>query len=168
MSSTGALVVNAAEMLRVPGTNRHIDVVLAPSAVRLDDGRLAGDIEIELDLDSTLDGIVVTGRLVAPWHGSCRRCLRELDGVAGVDVQELYQVRVTDPDAFPIVDGQLDLTEMVREDVLLELPDAPLCRHDCAGLCPVCGIDRNEASCSCDTTVRDDRWAALGELRLDD
>ena len=75
---------------------------------------------------------------------ACRRCLRPLDGVVVADVDELYQEHVTDPDAFPIEDGQLDLAPMVRETVLLELADAPLCRHDCAGLCPSCGIDRND------------------------
>ena len=63
---------------------------------------------------------------------------------------------------------QIDMAPAVREYVLLELPDGPLCRDDCAGICPVCGIDRNEASCDCDTSVRDHRWAALDELRLDD
>jgi uncharacterized protein len=56
----------------------------------------------------------------------------------------------------------------VREYVVLELPDDPLCRDECAGICPVCGIDRNSGSCECDTTVRDERWSALDDLRLDD
>ena len=51
---------------------------------------------------------------------------------------------------------------------LLELPDDVLCRDDCAGICPVCGIDRNTGACDCDTTVRDDRWAALDGLQLDE
>lgn len=161
-------MVNAVELLRVPGARRCIDAELAPTDVGLDDDRLTGDIGVALELDVTLDGIVVSGRLIARWHGTCRRCLGDVHGVADIDVAELYQVVITDPDAFPIVDGQLDLTEMVREDVLLELPDTPLCGDDCAGLCPVCGIDRNESSCTCDGTVRDDRWAALDQLRLDD
>jgi uncharacterized protein len=51
---------------------------------------------------------------------------------------------------------------------LLELPNDVLCRDDCAGICPVCGIDRNAGTCDCDTTVRDDRWAALDGLQLDE
>ena len=54
---------------------------------------------------------------------------------------------------------------MVREEVLLGVPDAPLCRPDCAGLCPTCGADRNVGPCDCDTAVRDERWAALDQLR---
>ena len=57
---------------------------------------------------------------------------------------------------------------MVREDVLLGVPDAPLCRADCPGLCPVCGADLADGPCDCDTTVRDERWAVLDQLRVDD
>ena len=66
-----------------------------------------------------------------------------------------------DEDAYLIVDGQLDLVPLVRETALIELDLERQCRDDCAGLCPVCGVDRNETTCDCDTTVRDDRWAAL-------
>ncbi len=63
---------------------------------------------------------------------------------------------------------QIDLAPAVREYVLIELPDGPLCRDDCAGICPECGADRNEAPCECDTSVRDERWSALDDLRLPD
>jgi uncharacterized protein len=110
----------------------------------------------------------VTGAVRAPWTGVCRRCLAELHGVAEVELDELYQIEVVDPDAFPIVNGQLDLAPMVRETTLLELDRELLCRADCAGLCPVCGADRNTERCDCETAVRDERWAALDELVVDD
>ena len=72
-----------------------------------------------------------------------------------------------DPEAFPIENGQLDLAPMVREEVLLGVPDAPLCRDDCAGICPSCGADLNDGPCGCTTTVRDERWAVLDQLRDD-
>ena len=57
---------------------------------------------------------------------------------------------------------------MVREYVLLDLPDLPLCKDDCAGICPNCGIDRNVGTCDCDTPVTDPRWSALENLKLDE
>ena len=57
---------------------------------------------------------------------------------------------------------------MVREYVLLDLPEAPLCKDDCAGICPNCGIDRNSATCDCGAVTADPRWAALENLTLDD
>ena len=67
-----------------------------------------------------------------------------------------------------IEDGQLDLVPLVRETVLLELDLERQCRDDCAWLCPGCGIDRNVDSCECDTSVADDRWAALEGFVADD
>src|SRR6185503_2718270 len=131
-------------------------------------------VAVDLTLVSTIDDIVVTGHLAVAWSDECRRCLQPLSDTLVVDVDERYAEedptgrRRVDPQAFPIEHGQLDLAPMVREEVLLAVPDAPLCRPDCAGLCPTCGADRNVAPCDCDTAARDDRWAALDELKLED
>jgi uncharacterized protein len=85
--------------------------------------------------------------------------------VLNIEVHELYQLVVTDPDAFAIHNDQIDLAPMVRETVLIELPDAPLCRIDCAGLCPTCGVDFNVDQCGCAAPIVDARWAALDALR---
>jgi len=55
---------------------------------------------------------------------------------------------------------------MVRDALLLELPLAPLCDAECAGLCATCGANRNQTRCSCVTTDLDPRWAALRSLEL--
>ena len=62
---------------------------------------------------------------------------------------------------------EIDLEPLARETVVLELPQAPLCREDCLGLCPDCGVDRNEGTCSCEPP-RDPRWSVLDELRTTD
>jgi uncharacterized protein len=156
------------ELLRHPGTERHVELSVEPASIDVHDDRITGPVAVSLDLASTIDGVEVRGTVVVPWASTCRRCLRPVEGIAVADVDELYQERVVDPDAFAIEGDHLDLTPMVRELALLELPDAPLCRDDCAGICPVCGVDRNEAACDCDTTVRDERWSVLDHLRLDD
>jgi uncharacterized protein len=111
------------------------------------------------------DGIVVDGTVSVPWHGVCRRCNEPTGGVSVSEVHELYQRTLTDPDAFEIVGEQLDLRPVARELVLLDTPATPLCRPDCAGLCPTCGINRNEGSCNCDGPPADPRWAALDQLK---
>ena len=65
-------------------------------------------------------------------------------------------------------DKDVGLVPVVREYVLLDLPDAPLCKDDCAGICPNCGIDRNTGTCDCETSATDPRWSALEGLQLDD
>ena len=59
----------------------------------------------------------------------------------------------------------LELNDVLREFVLLALPMQRLCSENCKGICPECGQNRNQNECSCRTTVVDNRWAALKELR---
>ena len=162
------LWVNAIELLRQPGSERAVDATILAEPLGVAHDRLDGDIDVELILESMNDGIVVKGVVRAPWSTGCRRCLKDLQGVAAVDVDELYQIELTDDDAYPIENGQLDLTSMVRELAMIELDAEQVCAVSCAGLCSVCGIDRNSASCDCDTSVTDHRWAALDGLVLDD
>jgi uncharacterized protein len=165
---TPALRINAIELLRSPGSSRAIDVSLPPDAIDLDDQRIAGEIGVALTATSSVDGIAVHGSVLAPWQGQCKRCLRDVSGVAAATVDEIYQHEPYLDDAVEIVGDQIDLAPVTREYVLLELPEAPLCRDDCAGICPTCGSDRNDSPCSCDTAVRDPRWGALEGLELDD
>jgi uncharacterized protein len=161
------LVVHAAELLRRPGSERDVILAVAPEELDIVDERLVPDtpIEVSLHLESLSDGIVVRGSVSVVWQGVCRRCLRAVSERDVANVHELYQVLVTDPDAFAVVGDLLDLVPMVREHALLSLPLSPLCRPDCAGLCPHCGLDLNEGSCDGAVAPRDDRWAALDALR---
>ena len=70
----------------------------------------------------------------------------------------------SDEELYPIVDETIDLGLLARDAVVLELPMAPLCREDCAGLCVQCGANRNEGDCGC-VAPRDPRWANLDVLR---
>jgi uncharacterized protein len=93
-----------------------------------------------------------------------------VSGELVVDVHERFSDRPPaneppeDDDMYPIVDDRVDLGPLVRDAIVLELPMAPLCRDDCAGLCPVCGANRNEGDCGC-VAPRDPRWANLDVLR---
>jgi uncharacterized protein len=162
------LRVNAIELLRQPGTERPVDATIPAEPLGVVHERLDGDIGVAVVLASMNDGIVVKGSVRAPWSSACRRCLKDIAGVAVVGVDELYQIELTDEDAYPIENGQLDLTAMVRELALIELDAEQVCAEDCAGLCPACGINLNTTSCECDTTVTDHRWSALDGLVLDD
>ena len=162
------LVVNALELLRRPGSHKALSVDVPPVDIDLgDEERLSADdeISIELTCESTTDAVVVSGTIRVATRGVCRRCLRDVEGELAIGVHETYQETRTDPDAFPIENDQIDLRPMIRESVLLDVPEAPLCRPDCPGLCPVCGADLSTESCSCVIETLDPRWSALSELR---
>jgi uncharacterized protein len=164
------LLVNAVELARQPGAIRRVDTVVALAELDAVDPHLGGDsgdaadVAVDLTLESTLDDIVVTGTLTVEWSDECRRCLRPLADALRIVVEERY-TDSPELDEFPITNGQIDLRPMVREEVLLAIPDAPLCRDDCPGLCPVCGIDLQSSLDHGHPEERDERWAVLDQLR---
>ena len=170
-SPLSGLVVNVAEVLRRVGNVKDIDVEIESSLLDVNDERIAAqDVPITFHLESTNTGIVVRGTVSAKYHDRCRRCLKEVHERVSVQIAELYQRELTDPDAYPLEGEQLNLAPLVREHLLLSLPDGPLCRADCPGLCPVCGADKSnpaEADCGCSVGAADPRWAALDALKND-
>lgn len=173
-------VVHVARLRRVPGTRWHEvrtgpadpeGVIVARSPAESSVPRGA-DALCELTLESFHGGVMVTGTVECPWRGSCRRCAVPLEGTLRIQVRERFcdvapgSAAPDDEEAYPIVDDTVDLAPMVRDAVVLELPLAPLCRPDCRGLCPYCGIDRNVEECRCEPPV-DPRWASLDALRSD-
>ena len=125
-------------------------------------------VSVNLTLQSHPGGITARGSLKVTWHGTCRRCSARVEGDLDITVHERFrdQGGLEDEETYPIEHDFVDLAPLVHDAVFLELPLAPLCREDCQGLCPQCGIDRNEGSCDCLPPI-DPRWATLDALRLD-
>jgi len=120
---------------------------------------------LDLVLEAVEGGIVVGGTARAPWRSECRRCLGPMDGEIAAEVEELFVTDSEEGETYPILGDHIDLEPMVREVLVLGLPMAPVCRPDCAGLCPTCGVDRNRGPCACPAGETDPRWAALDALR---
>jgi uncharacterized protein len=112
------------------------------------------------------EGVVFRGTLHAPWRSVCSRCLQPVAGEVAVHVDELFEVAPLAGETYQLDDDALDLLPLVRDALLLDLPTAPLCREDCAGICPECGADRNTTACACGSVEPDPRWAALRSLEL--
>ena len=164
------LMVNISQLRHQPAGKKHERL-----AAELDDLRVTGSsvpagasVEVDVDLLKVESAVEVRGHVRAPWIGECARCLRPVRGELDVAVREVFVKDPIEGETYPIEGDQIDLEPLARETVALELPQVPLCVEDCLGLCPVCGVDRNESPCTCDTTPRDPRWAALDQLLTDD
>lgn len=109
---------------------------------------------------------------------ACDRCLKPVELPIGASVQLMVErgesrrgevgERELKRDDLGVLEVEGDSFEsalLVREQIVLELPAKPLCRSDCAGLCPRCGGDRNLGECTCDDAPADPRWEALVALR---
>ena len=166
-------VDTARELSRRPGTmKRWVRDVPAPADFGLEViGVPAGDpIHVDLRLESVVEGVLASGTVVADVVGECSRCLGPVTDHVEVDLTELYAypASVTDEttdedDVSRIVDEKIDLEPAVRDAVLLELPNAPLCREDCPGV--PSPDEQAWAFVPAGTTHEriDPRWAALQE-----
>jgi uncharacterized protein len=166
---SGSVVVSVADLLPHPGEKKRVerDVILDGLAVSGSAVPEGAAVHLDLELQAVNDGIVAVGTVRAPWQGECRRCLQRATGEVVAEVQEIYERDPVEGETRQLTGAVVDLTELVRDSVLLELPLAPLCRADCAGLCPSCGANHNETTCDCVVDTKDPRWAALDDLRLD-
>ncbi|MFN7210762.1 MAG: YceD family protein [Aggregatilineales bacterium] len=133
--------------------------------------RVAEDVTVDflrgaLRFSRTSRGILVQGLLHSQVVVECSRCLTETPALLTIQLEELYLLQPNTYAEFTIgEDGVLDLAPLLRQEIILETPTTPLCKPDCLGLCPECGQNLNEGTCSCQREVIDPRLAALKALR---
>ncbi len=157
----------------------RFDETFAPGAIEFFDPQLRQSTPIVATgaaqlTESTLE-IAVSGHVSTTMEVACDRCLELTPFPIDADFKLLYQparneapgeVSLAEPDAevgFYEGDG-IELSDVLREEILLLLPMQRVCREDCKGICPVCGQNRNQVECQCHQEVTDDRWAGLRNL----
>ena len=170
------MIINVSQFLRSEvGATRDVTVddTVPPLSEKVD---LTQSVSGNLELIRTNRGILARANLTMAVRLDCSRCLDPFVESLGISFSEEY-VPVVDVDTgaptnipheshtFLINERhELDLREAVREYGLLELPMKPLCKTDCAGLCPRCGTNRNTSSCTCVVDAEDGRFAVLRAL----
>ncbi len=121
----------------------------------------------EVTLLRTDKGIFVSGTVDTMFKAVCSRCLVPMEQPLTLHIEEEYSSDA-DESAFTISGGkEIDLSEAVRQYLLLAIPMKPLCREDCAGLCPTCGHNLNLGPCNCPPRDIDPRLAKLAMLVSD-
>jgi uncharacterized protein len=142
-----------------------------PSDIRLDD-RFDAPVEVRVRLEKTARQVIVRSEIAASGTFSCDRCLAPFRqgvecGYATVYIHDgddagrfpPEEVRLIKPDTTVI-----DLSDDVREMVVLSIPLKLLCREDCRGLCSSCGADLNVARCGCRSENANLPWQGLEKL----
>lgn len=133
-----------------------------------------GPVTGEITVENTGSLLLVRGRARVVLGLSCTRCLGEFERALTVEIGEEFAAEGADPEvatvdreepeASAISDYVLDVTELVRQQVVMNAPLAAVCRADCAGICPRCGRNLNEGPCGCTPEVEDSRWTKLRDL----
>jgi uncharacterized protein len=147
-------------------------------AVHIDPLSLGGEpyeaqpaaIPVRLDVSRMMgNGYALRLAFEASLAGACMRCLEDATPEIEIDAREVDRPGGGEELSSPYVqDERLDLAAWARDAFALALPNQVLCRDDCAGLCPVCAIDLNEAGPEhSHEQGPDPRWAKLSELKLE-
>lgn len=173
------LVLDARKLPRRPGSMVTVTrSAPAPADLGIAMARVpeGSPVDLDLRLESVLEGVLVTGTADVTVSAECSRCLDPFDWHEEFDLTELFRYPATDhkgaiveepqetDDPLPVLqDDLIDLEPVLRDAVVLSLPLAPLCSEDCLGLCPACGV-RLEDDPTHTHESQDPRWAALAAL----
>ncbi|SDL33933.1 YceD family protein [Tessaracoccus oleiagri] len=165
-------VFDVHEVGRRAGSMKEFDVTL-PAPADLVSGLIGvpedSDVQLHLRLEAVVEGVLATGTADVELSGQCSRCLTDIDGEDTFDFQELYFYpgHEVEEDDKLIVDETVDVEEPLRGAVVLDLPFTPLCREDCLGLCPECGVNLNDDPTHDHADAVDPRWEKLAGLSED-
>jgi uncharacterized protein len=136
---------------------------------------IAGSVVVDARLEKTGKQIYLTAAAKATGSFSCDRCLAGFQQELAPRYRMTYLLDVGEAEQFDPAEVQvispsltvIDITEDVRQTLLLAVPLKLLCRDECRGLCPICGANRNTVSCECTDQPADSRWDALKNLRTE-
>jgi uncharacterized protein len=172
------MVLDVRELLKTPGSRIECEVCFTlPEAEGL---VLLSPVSGTIAVANSRRHLILTGRVGASASLECSRCLSPLDVPLEVDVEAACEIEYSEPGAgarlVPEEEdeslavfgmGSVDLGELVRQELTIHLPLQSICRPDCRGICPRCGVNLNEETCRCPGGEPDPRLAVLRNL-LDD
>ena len=159
--------------------SKHVDTEIAPDEIDfgLENVRTVSPIQLSCEIERSDFRTDVTGNIAAKFEIDCTRCLEAVKfpldfrfDVEFVDAEHFgtsgeHEIDAKDLSTDALPSEQLELSELAREQILLNLPEQVFCNDDCKGLCEICGTNRNLIDCNCKETEVDPRWSALKDLK---
>lgn len=164
--------VDVSNALRFPGQEYPLN-----EDVLVDKMELSGDpihftdVSVRGAMVGAEEQVSVRADVAATLVSRCVRCLQPVNRPVQAKLDAVFARAQDpeDPDLYVFEASTIELTDSVRDALLLELPIRILCKGDCAGICPKCGIDRNAQSCACQEGGEvANPFAALKEFLRDD
>jgi uncharacterized protein len=156
------LRIDVADLLARSGSRRPLVREATMAGLGVSAARVVEPIHLDLMLERVPDGVVARGAITAHWSGECSVCLGDLSDDLGVAVSELFETHWVDGETYPLLGHEIDVEQLVRDAVLLELPLAPTCASTGAEPCQPVDVNGDTD----DGPPVDPRWSALSELEL--
>lgn len=149
------------EIDRIPdgGIDMHAEEPASLYGVDEALARFTSPVIIDVHADFLSGQLLVRGSIRAETAAVCSRCLKELSHPVRID-EYAFDCDASKGDI-------IDLTENIREHIIIALPMKELCSEECKGLCPRCGKDLNVSGCDCSEKRVDPRFGGLDKLKFD-
>ncbi len=168
------------ELREIDSFPAHVFLEGNPEKLVLDYNGIRGikEIAVSLEIQKTDEEYFCQGEIEARVRLECARCLREFDSriknktnfiICSESLHAARSGQGIDNEDYVFFQGpdlQADLTDIVRQSIILAVGMKPLCSEDCRGLCPNCGVNLNEQTCSCIAEKGDPRWESLKKLHM--
>ena len=155
--------IDVADLLAHPGARRDVSVSDVVEGLVGTSATVPGPVTVTVRLERINEGIVVRGTVEATWVGQCSYCLGDLEESVSLHADELFEAAPEEGETYPIQGYEIDLEQLVRDTVLLELPLAPHCEEPClAEADPSAPTDDDDSG----DAPPDPRWAALSDLEI--
>ncbi|MDH3607000.1 MAG: YceD family protein [Acidimicrobiia bacterium] len=158
-------MLDVGDLLTHPGDTRSVEFGGAIEA-EVEQARLLGPVEVAGRLEGLSDGVYLVAQVEAPASLTCNRCLTDWEEELAVEVRQLF-AREPDEDGYGIREHWIDTEGPVRDELVLALPLAPVCRDDCQGICASCGADLNTDPCQGHDQAESSPFAGLKDLLSD-
>ena len=123
-------------------------------------------VSLELDVTFVKPNVAVVGEIVCFVHGFCDKCMSEVSTQISLPFNQIFfKDSSDDEDGYVYTDSRLDLTKAICDEIVLSVPSGLMCKQDCKGLCPKCGVNLNEQQCDC-ATSRENAFSVLKNLKF--
>ncbi len=150
-----------------PGTRKEFDFIF--TKLSLPDDLLLVDVKGLITISVTEDGVVADGKIKALTPLDCSRCLEDFWQPVDIRFTEMFTYHPVENTPNNLeqklpADGYIDLTPIIRDYTVLDIPIGRPCKPDCKGLCPTCGANLNEEDCGHRQESIDPRMEGLKAL----
>ena len=167
------------ELSSLDDNPRPVDLTIAGEEIDLDveGAKVVGQVTARGEVAKRIAQTDIRGHIDATTVMDCVRCLQPVERPVSVDFEVAYvdpehfaadkekEVAADDLETDVLESDTLDLKDVVREQILLDLPIQVFCSEDCKGLCEKCGGNLNLVTCNCQDDEVDPRWSALKNLK---
>jgi len=166
------------DLITLGNSPREFEFRLSPDDIDFDgEAKLKDAVQVTGVVTKHIAQTDVEGVIETELELECTRCLQKIDNKIEIEFSAAFvtaenytkakeaEINTEDLDVSLIEGNEIDLAELVREQLLLNLPEQVFCKEDCKGLCEKCGANRNLIDCNCIEKEIDPRWSALKNLK---